>query len=119
MVPAAGGVNGRNAQPFVQTSPRSWATDIARALKTSKVEIKQDTDKQGPITVAAAVSAPVDQKAAVEPANQKPDAEKPKPETRVAVIGDSDFVANNYVSITRGNPNLFMNTSAGSRSRRT
>jgi ABC-type uncharacterized transport system involved in gliding motility auxiliary subunit len=28
----------------------------------------------------------------------------------VAVVGDSDFVANNYIGITRGNPNLFMNT---------
>ncbi len=110
ITPATGGVNGHNAQPFVQTSADSWATDAVRALKTNKIELKQDTDKQGPITVAAAVSAPVDQKAAVEPANQKPDGDKPKPETRVAVIGDSDFVANNYIGITRGNPNLFTNT---------
>ena len=105
-----GGVNGHNPQAFVQTSPDSWATDAQAALKNNKIEIKQNTDKQGPISIAAAVSASVDQKAAIEPAGQSRDDEKPKPETRVAVIGDSDFVANNYVSITRGNPNLFMNT---------
>ncbi len=110
VTPVAGGVNGHNAQPFVQTSPESWATDAQRALKSGKVELKQDTDKQGPITLAAFVSAPADQQAAVEPANQKKDGEKQTPETRVAVIGDSDFVANNYIGMTRGNPNLFMNT---------
>ena len=106
----AGGVNGHNAQVFVQTSPDSWATDAQAALKSNKIEIKQSTDRQGPISIAAAVSAPVDQKAAVQPAGQPGDADKPRSETRVAVIGDSDFVANNYISITRGNPNLFMNT---------
>ncbi len=110
VTPVAGGVNGHNAQPFVQTSPDSWATDAQRALKSGKVELKQDTDKQGPIQLAAEVAAPVDQKAAVEPANQKKDPDKPAPESRLAVIGDSDFVANNYISMTRGNPNLFMNT---------
>ena len=33
----------------------------------------------------------------------------PKPETRVAAIGDSDFAANAYVGI-EGNRDLFMNT---------
>jgi ABC-type uncharacterized transport system involved in gliding motility auxiliary subunit len=110
VTPATGGVNGHNAQPFVQTSADSWATDAQRALKANKIEIKQDADKQGPIPVAAAVSAPVDQKAGVEPANQNQGAEKPKAEIRVAVVGDSDFVANNYIAVTRGNSNLFMNT---------
>jgi ABC-type uncharacterized transport system involved in gliding motility auxiliary subunit len=107
---ATGATGGHNAQVFIQTSPDSWATDAQAALKSNKIEIKQNTDKQGPISIAAAVSAPVDQKSAVEPARQTTDREKSKPETRVAVIGDSDFVANNYISITRGNPNLFMNT---------
>jgi ABC-type uncharacterized transport system involved in gliding motility auxiliary subunit len=38
----------------------------------------------------------------------KPD-DTPKPETRVAAIGDSDFAANNYLGI-EGNRDLFMNT---------
>ena len=51
--------------------------------------------------------------AAGEPAD-----DAPKPETRVVVFGDSDFAANAGLGI-QGNRDLFMNTSAGCRSRRT
>ena len=46
--------------------------------------------------------------ARVEPAGRRAD-EAPKPETRVAAIGDSDFAANAYLGI-EGNRDLFMNT---------
>src|SRR5204862_7533978 len=59
-------------------------------------------DKQGPITVAAAASAP-----APAAPDAKPDA--PKPEARVVVVGDSDFAANSGLGI-QGNRDLFMNT---------
>ena len=83
----SGGVGGHTAQAFVETSPRSWAeSDIKGLLTTGKVAFKAATgDKQGPITVAAAVSAA---------ANAKPGAaDAPKPETRVVVYGDSDFAS--------------------------
>jgi len=54
-----GGVDGHTAQGFVETSPRSWAeSDIKSMLTTGKVGFSAATgDKQGPISVAAAVSA--------------------------------------------------------------
>jgi len=99
-----GGVNGHTAQGFVETSPRSWAeSDIKGMLTTGKVSFSAASgDKQGPISVAAAVSA-----AAAAAADAKPDA--PRPETRVVVFGDSDFASNSGLGI-QGNKDLFMNT---------
>jgi ABC-type uncharacterized transport system involved in gliding motility auxiliary subunit len=103
VTPVAGGVNGHTAQGFVETSPRSWAeSDIKGMLTTGKVAFNAASgDKQGPITVAAAVSAP----ASAAP-DAKPDA--PKPETRVVIVGDSDFAGNAGLGI-QGNKDLFMN----------
>ena len=100
-----GGVNGHTAQGFVETSPRSWAeSDIKGLLTSGKVSFKAaDGDKQGPITVAAAVSA------ASGAAAPGAAADAPKPETRVVVYGDSDFAANSGLGI-QGNRDLFMNT---------
>ena len=99
-----GGVNGHTAQGFVETSPRSWAeSDIKGMLTTGKVAFSAASgDKQGPLTVAAAVSA-----AGAAAAGGAPDA--PKPETRVVVYGDSDWAANSGLGI-QGNRDLFMNT---------
>jgi ABC-type uncharacterized transport system involved in gliding motility auxiliary subunit len=104
VTPVAGGVNGHTAQGFVETSPRSWAeTDIKGLLTTGKVAFSAaGGDKQGPITVAAAVSGA----SAAAPGAA---ADAPKPETRVAVYGDSDFAANSGLGI-QGNRDLFMNT---------
>ena len=71
-------------------------------LTTGKVSFNAASgDKQGPITIAAAVTA------SGAPAGAAPDA--PKPETRVVVFGDSDFAGNSATGI-EGNKNLFMNT---------
>jgi ABC-type uncharacterized transport system involved in gliding motility auxiliary subunit len=101
----SGGVNGHTAQSFVETSPRSWAeTDIKGLLTTGQVGLDESKgDKKGPVSVAGAVSAtvtPSDSEAS------KTDAAKP--ETRVVVIGDSDFAANAGLGI-QGNKDLFMN----------
>jgi ABC-type uncharacterized transport system involved in gliding motility auxiliary subunit len=105
--PISGGVNGHTAQTFVETSPRSWAeADIKGLLTTGQVSLDESKgDKKGPIAIASAVTA-----SAASTAPPKPgDADAPKPETRVAVIGDSDFVANGGLGI-QGNKDLFMNT---------
>jgi ABC-type uncharacterized transport system involved in gliding motility auxiliary subunit len=108
--PVAGGVDGHIAQTFVETSPKSWAeTDIKGLLTTGQVSFDAAKgDKQGPISIAAAVSAPVAAPTPPDPAKPA-DAEAPKPETRVAVIGDSDFASNGTLGI-QGNRDLFMNT---------
>ena len=104
--PVSGGVNGHTAQAFLETGPRSWAeTDTKALLTTGQVKFDENKDKKGPVTIGSAVSA-----AAAAPPTAKPeDASAPKPETRVAVVGDSDFAANSGLGI-QGNRDLFMNT---------
>jgi ABC-type uncharacterized transport system involved in gliding motility auxiliary subunit len=105
--PISGGVNGHTAQAFVETSPRSWAeSDIKGLLTTGQVSLDESKgDKKGPIAIASAVTA-----SAAPATPPKPgDADAPKPETRVAVVGDSDFVANGSLGVS-GNKDLFMNT---------
>ncbi len=121
VVGASGGANGRTAQNLVMTSPNSWAESDIKQLTTSG-RVARELDKgdiAGPVSLAAAVSAPatdVPKPAPVEASKadgSKPDAPKPdeppKPETRIVVFGDSDFVANRYLGIP-GNKDLFLNT---------
>ena len=105
--PIAGGVNGHTAQGFVETSPRSWAeTDIKGLLTSGQVSLDEGKgDKKGPITIGSAVSAPTANAPAPKPGD---DPNAPKPETRVAVLGDSDFASNGVLGV-QGNRDLFMN----------
>ena len=85
VTPVQGGVDGKIAQTFIQSGPDSWAeTDVKGLYATGRPEKNFDKgDHKGPVSVAAAVSAPAAGAAA------GPDA--PKPETRFVVVGDSDF----------------------------
>jgi ABC-type uncharacterized transport system involved in gliding motility auxiliary subunit len=104
--PVTGGVNGHTAQTFVESSARSWAeADIKSLLTTGQVSLDESKgDKKGPVSIASAVSAA---STATPAPGTPPDA--PKPETRLVVIGDSDFAANSGLGI-QGNRDLFMNT---------
>ncbi len=66
-------------------------------LATGKVSL-DDTrgDKKGPITIGAAAAAASASAATPAPESKPLDPEAPKPETRVAVVGDSDFAANAF-----------------------
>jgi hypothetical protein len=109
VTPVSGGVNGHTSQPVVQTSDRSWAEANLKSLVSGEVKMDpKEGDKMGPITVAAAVSAAAPAPPA-DPTKPDPNANAPKPETRLAVFGDSDFPANNYLGFA-GNRDLFMNT---------
>jgi ABC-type uncharacterized transport system involved in gliding motility auxiliary subunit len=108
----------RTARSIIETSERSWAeTDVAELLDSGKVEMQLDKgDVAGPVSIGAAVAAVApDAEAAAEAANLtaqpgEPKKDEPaKSETRVAVIGDSDFAANAYLGI-QGNKDLFANT---------
>jgi len=105
--PVSGGVNGHVAQAFIETGPRSWAeTDLKSLMTTGAVSLDEAKgDKKGPVPLGSAVSA-----SAAPATPPKPgEADAPKPETRVAVIGDSDFAANGTLGVP-GNRDLFMNT---------
>ena len=113
VTPVANGVEGRTAQPFAETSERSVAIrgdvkTMITALTAGEKLTDEKIDKRGPVPIAAAVSAASTPPAAGPSANPL-DPEAPKPEARVAVIGDSDFAANAYLGI-QGNRDMFMNT---------
>jgi ABC-type uncharacterized transport system involved in gliding motility auxiliary subunit len=92
----------QHAQSFVETSPRSWAESDLNAVLTSKpVSFDEGKDKKGPVSIACAASAPA---TGVKPAS----ADAPSPQTRIVVVGDSDFAANAGLGI-QGNRDLFMN----------
>jgi ABC-type uncharacterized transport system involved in gliding motility auxiliary subunit len=110
--PATGG--SRTAQTIVETSPQSWAESDVKALAEQRAVTfdENTTDKQGPVSIAAAVTAPasdVPAPAAMPPGQPAPADEPPKPETRVVAFGDSDFVSNDGLGIP-GNADLFLNT---------
>jgi ABC-type uncharacterized transport system involved in gliding motility auxiliary subunit len=106
VMPVEGGVNGRNGQSFVMSGERSWAeSDIASVLARGEVSLDPTKgDKSGPVSLAAAVSVTAQ---ATEPAKPE-DAGKPKAETRLVVVGDSDFGSNAALGV-QGNRDLFMN----------
>jgi gliding motility-associatede transport system auxiliary component len=104
VTPITGGVDGHVAQKLLETSPQSWAeSDIKGLYATGRPERNFDKgDVAGPITIADAVSAT----ATDAPAPASPDL--PKPETRMVVVGDSDFASNRALNI-QGNRDLFLN----------
>lgn len=108
VIPAMGAPADRRAQPFIQTAQRTWAETNLASLDPPD-NLSPDPDKgdiAGPVSIAAAVAVPAKTDAA---AAKKEGEEQRPPETRVAVIGDSDFVANQYLGI-EGNRDLFLNT---------
>ena len=115
VTPAKDAPAGRSGQSFIQTAQRSWGeTNLASLEDPSKLTPEPEKgDVSGPVSiaVATAVPAPSPEKPDATPASNppKPEDQAPKPETRVAAIGDSDFAANAYLGI-EGNRDLFMNT---------
>lgn len=106
---ATGGA--QSPQPLLETSEQSWAETDLQSLALGKVEFGEGADRRGPIALGMAVSAPASNPPAAAPdadaaGNGSPDA--PKPESRLVVIGDSDFPGNNALGI-QGNQDLFLN----------
>ncbi|MCC7010837.1 MAG: GldG family protein [Acidobacteria bacterium] len=107
VAPVEGGRGGHVPQKVLETSPQSWAeSDLESLYSTGRPSRDPDKgDKAGPVSIAAAVSAAATNAPAA-PADAAPDA--PKPETRVVVVGDSDFASNRALGI-QGNRDLFLN----------
>ena len=106
--PVEGGVNGRTAQTIVETSRQSWAeANLASLSGEAGVSMDEASgDKVGPVSLGAVVSS------ASEPPSANPSkpatGETLKPETRLVVLGDSDFPSNAYAGVP-GNMNFFAN----------
>ncbi len=109
VAPATGGTSGKFPQTLVETSPNSWGeTDLKTLNSGGPVSRDLDKgDKGGPVSLAAAVSAPATEVPAPA-AGAKPE-DTSKPETRIVVFGDSDFASNGWLGI-QGNRDLFMNS---------
>jgi ABC-type uncharacterized transport system involved in gliding motility auxiliary subunit len=111
VAPITGGTSGKFPQTLVETSANSWGeTDVKLLISSGQVKRDLDKgDKAGPVSLAAAVSAPATD-TPPPPAGAKPeDANTNKPETRIVVFGDSDFASNGWLGI-QGNRDLFLNT---------
>lgn len=114
VTPVEGGVDGRVAQPVLQTSPQSWAeTDLAELYASGRPERNLESgDIEGPVTMAVAVSAAAEEPPVPAPADTEaadaPDADVATPETRVVVVGDSDFATNSAIGL-QGNREIFLN----------
>ena len=111
VTPVSGGVNNRTAQIFIESSANSWGeTDLAGMFASGKVENDKAKDVQGPVPIGAALSIPAPAAPAPPPvpAGQPKPEEPPKPESRLVVVGDSDFAANFALGI-QGNRDLFLN----------
>ncbi len=105
---AASPPSGRSPQTFIETSNAAWGeTDINAIVEQKPVGADQGKDVMGPVPLGAAVSATAPNAPAA--GGKTAAADQPKPETRVVVIGDSDFASNSYLGI-QGNRDLFMNT---------
>jgi ABC-type uncharacterized transport system involved in gliding motility auxiliary subunit len=108
--PVEGGAGGRSAVTIIQSGNNSWAESDLQTL-TTKGEARPDYDKgdvRGPISLAVAVSAPVGGETPPPPAPNGQDANPNKPETRLVVVGDSDFAANSVAGMG-GNRDMFLN----------
>ena len=115
--PIPGGVGGRIAETFVETSPRSWAESDLSELATGQVELDEAAgDVAGPIPIASAVSVVIDEDESGagdanptgEAANDTDAGDAPALEARFAIFGDSDFATNGAVGI-QGNQDLALN----------
>ncbi len=79
--------------PLIQTSPASWGETDFNGLRT--LQIRADgSDARGPLTIAASV-----EKGS---ANPTPD----EPQTRLLVLGNASFVADNILQQVQGSANL-------------
>jgi gliding motility-associatede transport system auxiliary component len=107
--PADSPTPGRTATSFIQSGRNSWAeTDLKTLTTQGKASPDfENGDTQGPISLAVAVTAPIDN--ATPPADKAKEGENAnKPETRLVVVGDSDFAANNVAGMG-GNRDMFLN----------
>ncbi len=88
-------VEGVQATPLLLTSPQSWAESD---LKDETLQFDSKSDRQGPLTLGFALS-----RQATASSNNKP------LESRLVVIGNSDFITNNQFS-QQLNGDVFINS---------
>jgi ABC-type uncharacterized transport system involved in gliding motility auxiliary subunit len=125
---------GISGNVLAKTSQNSWSE---RQLTEQQVTFDEEKDKAGPIPIAVVATIEYkegepeegtaeesqaqletrteveeeDPQEEIEEGEEESPEEEPKPEGRMAVFGDSEFVSNRYY-YTSGNGNFFLNTAA-------
>lgn len=104
---------GVTAQGLAMTSAESWAETDLKALHEGRTAFEAESDRRGPITIAAVATINTSQtgtsaSGSAEPTDQ-PEKDKSARAARLVVFGDSEF-ANNSLFPVQGNGNLFLNT---------
>ncbi len=105
---------GITVESIAKSSQNSWSE---RQLDQQEVTFSEDSDVGGPVSLAVVATIQPKEKErpeAGEEATEEESDEPPadtisKPEGRIAVFGDSDFVTNRYYYLS-GNGNFFLNT---------
>jgi len=106
---------GITLEVIAKSSQNSWSE---RQLDEQEVTFNEENDVSGPISLAVVATIQPKQETQQEPEKVSTEQEEeqqpseditPKPEGRIAVFGDSDFVTNRYYYLS-GNGNLFLNT---------
>jgi ABC-type uncharacterized transport system involved in gliding motility auxiliary subunit len=96
--PAPG--DGRTASSIIESSDKSWSETDIQQLAAGRLSMDPGQgDRPGPVSLGVAVSA--------QPASPRPGDGSPSRETRLVVVGDSDFVAN-YSANVPGNSEMFL-----------
>ena len=105
---------GITAQGLAMTSSESWAETDLKALQEGRTAFDPDSDRRGPIGIAAVATINTDKTGTAATASES--SEQPEPEksatpraARLVVFGDSEFASNNLFPV-QGNGNLFLNT---------
>jgi ABC-type uncharacterized transport system involved in gliding motility auxiliary subunit len=96
-------------QNLIQTSERSWSeSDVKSLASGGKVSLDEASgDQKGPIVIALTLQMDAPD-APAPPAPAAGDTAPPKTQTRLIVVGDSDFASNAAVGV-QGNSDLFVN----------
>jgi ABC-type uncharacterized transport system involved in gliding motility auxiliary subunit len=112
-----GTVEGVSAQNLLETTARSWAeTDFPLKDRVEMNPPPAGKDRQGPISLGAAVTVRVASPSPApspspSPGSEEEKGELPKPEGRVVALGDSDFASNVLLGF-QGNQDFFLNSVA-------
>lgn len=121
--PAGGGGGDRVPEPFLETTARSWAESDLDLTGGEVAMDENDGDQPGPVPIGVAIAVeaarpdptPRDRDDPEETSDDdadrddaEDDAEDEPAETRLVVIGDSDFASNGFLGI-QGNADLALN----------
>lgn len=101
---------GRTPQAVLETSPQSFAKKDLSVLRSGgQVTVDEaGGDRRGPLVIGAAISADAPNAPPAEPDPANPMAPPAARQSRLVVVGDSDFAANGSLGFG-GNRDLFMN----------